>query len=207
LKIRGRAYAWICAAGLRASAALAADPADATLLATETADRIELTVPVSRLILSFPKGSLAAVAGERTGAQAHPRYFHYADANSGLVVSGWIESSDAFEGFRKFWIGELAAMKKSGMPPTTPPVAVEAGEWIGIAYEIALPGTTDVTNTHIRAELLRAGTWADLHISLTTAESVPVAREKLARFLKSITVREKGAATSQDTPAPQPAAR
>ena len=188
-----RASAWIIAAGLWPCAGLAADRVDEKLVATETADRIELTVPVSRLILSFPKGKLAAVTEERSGAQVHPRYFFYADAESKLQVSGWIESEREFDGFKTFWRKLKAAMKESGLEPVETPTPLQEGGWVGIAYDLKPAADSGVVASNIRAELLQADTWVDLHISIVTDGRAAEAREELMKFLKDIAVQEKDA--------------
>jgi len=59
-------------------------------------------------------------------------------------------------------------------------------------YEIPLPdGVGEGVNTHIRAELIKAGTWVDLHISITSRKSLADARKEALEFLKSIVVNEK----------------
>jgi len=76
------------------------------------------------------------------------------------VVSGWFEPAQAFKGFEKFWVSEFSAMKQSGLIPTAPPTSVAVGNWLGAAYEIPLPnGVAEGVSTHIRAELIKAGTW------------------------------------------------
>jgi hypothetical protein len=178
---------------LLADVAVAADARDATIVVTVTGDTIELAVPVSAISLRIPKGDLAPVDGSKSGAQASPRYFHLEDAGRGLVVSGWFEPATAFKGFETFWMGEFSAMKRAGLVPTAPPTSVAAGNWSGAAYEIPVPGGVGKgVNTHIRAELIKAGTWIDLHISITSQKALADARSEALDFLKSIVVNEKG---------------
>lgn len=171
---------------------VAADTGDATLVMSITGDTIELTVPVSALSLRIPKGDLAVVEKSRSGAQASPRYFHLQDAGAGLVVSGWFEPARAFKGFETFWAGEFSAMKQSGLIPSEPPTAVTVADWSGIAYEIPLPGSDGkFVSTHIRAELIKAGTWVDLHISVTSEKPLADARTEALQLLKGIVVNQK----------------
>ncbi|HEV7606693.1 MAG TPA: hypothetical protein VGO61_05115 [Steroidobacteraceae bacterium] len=168
---------------------VAADPADSSIIVTITADAIELAVPMSSVSLRLPKGNLAPVEDSRTGATASRRYFHFEDAGRGLVVSGWFESAKSFKGFESFWVGEFSAMKQTGLIPTAPPTSVAVGNWSGAAYEIAMPsGAGKDVNTHIRAELIKAGTWVDLHISITSRKPLADARSEALEFLKSIVV-------------------
>jgi hypothetical protein len=188
------AVIWFAAIGLFFSTdvVVAADSRDATLVMRTTPDAIELAVPVSALVLQFPKGGLAEVKEARSGAQASPRYFHLADGR-GLIVSGWFESAQTFDGFETFWKGEFSAMKKAGLVPTAPPTSVVLGDWSGAAYELPLPdgAPENMINTHIRAELIKAGTWIDLHISITSRKPVAEARDEALAFLKSIAVKVK----------------
>ena len=171
---------------------VAAESGDSTIVITITSDTIELKVPVSAISLRIPRGNLAPVEESKTGAQASPRYFHFEDAGRGLVVSGWFESAKTFKGFESFWAGEFSAMKRTGLIPTAPPTSVAIGNWSGTAYEFPLPsGVGEGINTHIRAELIKAGAWVDLHISVKSEKPLADARSEALEFLKSIVVIEK----------------
>ncbi len=62
--------------------------------------------------------------------------------------------------------------------------------WEAVAYDIPVPLQTE-KNSHIRAYWVQAGTWIDLHLSLTSkAENVEL-REKLTKLLKSIQVKQR----------------
>jgi hypothetical protein len=177
---------------LSADGAVGAGSADATLVMKIKGDTIELMAPVSDIALTIPKGNLVSVEDSRSGAQTSPRYFHLADTGSGLSVSGWFEPESAFKGFEAFWKGEFSAMKRSGLIPMEPPTAVAVGDWAGAAYDISLPGGRgDYVSTHIRAELIKAGTWVDLHISITSNKPVADVRSEALEFLKSIVVTRK----------------
>ena len=177
---------------LSTNAVVAADSSDSTIVTTITGDTIEITVAASAISLRMPKGDLAPVEGSRTGAQASPGYFYFADAGRGLAVSGWFEPAASFEGFEKFWVGEFSAMKRSGLIPKAAPTSVAVGNWLAAAYDIEVPSSVGKgVNTHIRAELIKAGTWVDLHISITTQKSLEDARSEALEFLKGIVVNVK----------------
>ena len=191
----------ICCVALLVSSEGVAQGPDPTIVTTITSDSIELTVPASAIALRIPKGNLASVEESRTGAQSSPTYFYLADSSRGLVVSGWFEPATAFLGFKSFWASEFSAMKQSGLIPSGPPVSVVVGDWSGIAYEIPVPSSVgDGVNTHVRAELIKAGTWIDLHISITSEKSVTVARSEALEFLKSIAVNEKSMGSPDISP-------
>jgi hypothetical protein len=182
---------------LLSGVSVAADTDRTGLVTTIAEDTIELTVPVSALTLTFPKGDLAQVDDPRTGAQASPRYFHFADARRGLNVSGWIESAASFGGAGKFWSGEFSAMKQSGLIPKEPPMPIQVGGWSGASYDLdASKVIGKGVDTHIRAELVQVGTWVDLHVSVTADTSPAEARSQALEFLKSIVVKEKRGAGS-----------
>ena len=177
---------------LSADAVVSADSGDASLVMKIEGDAIELTVPVSDISLTIPKGNLAPVEESSSGAQTSPRYFHLTDAGRGLSVSGWFEPANSFKGFEAFWKGEFSAMKQSGLIPTAAPTAVAVGDWAGAAYDISAPGGgSEYVNTHIRAELIKAGTWVDLHVSITAQKPVADARSEALEFLKGIVVTVK----------------
>lgn len=169
------------------SAAAAQDPSG-TLVITTLEGSIELSVPASRLALTFPRGGLVAVNEPRTGAAASSRYFHLNDEKRGLVVSGWFEPASSYDGFEKFWTGELLAMKKNGIPLREAPDVVKAGAWQAAAYDVELPKGV---SANVRAELISAGTWIDVHISVTSRGSPSEAREQAVQFLRSMVATEK----------------
>jgi len=165
----------------------AASP-DQSLVITETDNSIRLSVPVSRLALVLPRGKLVSADGVRTGASASPRYFRFKDPKLGLIVSGWFEPSNSYPGFGEFWEAEFTAMKKNGLIPVSRPELVKADNWLTVAYELTAPGGI---NTHLRAHLVQAGTWIDMHISVTTEKPIKVARKEALAFLKSVAVTER----------------
>lgn len=55
-------------------------------------------------------------------------------------------------------------------------------------YDMALPFGA---NSHIRAHWVQAGTWIDLHLSITTERTIDENRAVLKRVLKSISVKQK----------------
>jgi hypothetical protein len=172
----------------------AAGPDDTAVVTSIKGDTIELTVPASALVLTFPKGGLGEMNESGNQAAANPRYFGFADLQRGVVVSGWIEPASAFQGFKQFWVSEFTAMKEGGLMPIEPPTPVDVVDWVAIAYELPLPKTANpAVNTHIRAELIRNGTWVDLHISVTGDMPLADARSQALALLKSVIVTKKGA--------------
>ena len=57
-----------------------------------------------------------------------------------------------------------------------------------LLYDMALPGGS---NSHLRAHWVQAGTWIDLHLSITSQRTSAENRALLKSVLKSIRVRQK----------------
>ena len=81
-------------------------------------------------------------------------------------------------------------MKNSGLVPTAEPVPMNTSDWQAMAYEFPLPAGNG-TNSHLRAELVKDGTWVDLHISITGRMTVQEARAATFALLRSIEVTKK----------------
>jgi len=155
---------------------------DASLQITEVGDNYRLAVPVSRLVMTIPKGKLKQTTNPGSN---HPRYFYFIDGTFNL--SGWFEPSQRFKGVDDFWSGETASWKRQGLPEAKDTTFSKLDNWQVVIYDMAIPGPA---NTHIRAHWVQAGTWIDLHLSLTGGTSADN-RAKLAAFLQTIQVKEK----------------
>lgn len=169
-------------------AARAEAPDDAALAIEETDAGFELTVPVSRLIIVIPKTGLTRGDGNGLASTESSRYFYFRDSSRGLVISGWFEPAHAFKGIQEFWADETAAWKRGGLPPARNTQIGKIGEWQTITYDIDAPSGN---NSHIRAHLVRAGTWVDVHLSATAARSRDELRTSLEAVLNSISVSER----------------
>ena len=166
-----------------AFAQLAAQSNDSTLHITQTKDAYQLDVPVSKLTMTVPKGSLES----KKGGSGSPRYFYFEDKN-GLIISGWFEPAESFAGIKKFWDSETNEWKRRGLPEPIDTSFQKVDGWDAIVYDIKMPKGT---NSHIRAHWVQAGTWIDVHLSLTSTQSSSELRAKLQETLKSIQVKEK----------------
>jgi hypothetical protein len=161
------------------SMASAATPVDQQLAIKETDDSFRLSVPVSRLVMTIPRGDLKVVHESGSGGTAGPRYFHLEDASHGIIIiSGWFEPADSYGGIKKFWKGETDSWKKNHLPDPKDTSIVKIDKWDA------------GSNTHIRAEWVDLGTWIDVHISVTTPEPIGVARAKAMSVLKNIRITE-----------------
>jgi len=173
---------------LGASAPCFAGTESASIEISEVKGGYELTVPVSRLVMSLPGSSLVQNPDHPGHATNGPRYFYFEDHAQGLVLSGWFEPEQGFRGMQQFWQGETRAWKKAGLPEPRDVVFRKVGKWDAVAYSIPIPGAN---NAHLRAHWLQAGTWIDIHLSLTSKMPDAENRAKLETMLKAIQVRQK----------------
>ncbi|HEX7863635.1 MAG TPA: hypothetical protein VF555_01730 [Variovorax sp.] len=158
------------------------------LSVTQQSGAYVLTVPASRLSLAFPSDKLVQGNPRIGGATNNPRYFFFSDEARGLVVSGWFEPASQFPGAESVWQSDQAASKKNGLPPPTDVSLGKVNDWAVVFYEQTLPG---VSNSHVRAHYVRAGTWIDVHISVTTLGAGNSNRETVTAVLNSFAVSEK----------------
>lgn len=163
------------------------------LAQTQVAGAFVFTVPESKLRLSIPGNGLVPDTDRIGGSTNNPRYFKLSRTTQSppqaLVLSGWFEPSFRFKGdLKKFWAGETEAWKKNGQSAPVNVDFLKSDNWDVIAYDMPFP---EGTNCHLRAELTQAGTWIDLHFSLTSQQTAAEARAQLLAVLKSIQVTKK----------------
>ena len=159
-----------------------------TLEIAESAGNYVLTVPVSRLVMTIPKGKLTVKVNRAGGSADSPRYFFFEDKDSPLFISGWFESDEGFPGIKQFWANETAAGKRGGLPEARDVTFAQLGDWNAVIYEIDSPVGK---NSHIRAHWVQAGTWIDIHLSMTADLSQKEIRARLQNILKTISVAER----------------
>ena len=163
-------------------------PKEETLQVTEIANSYELSVPISRLLMTIPKGSLLPKQNTVGGSTDSPRYFYFEDKRRALIASGWFESSREYSTFNQNWNDEKNSWRSRNFPVPINEKFFKLGGWEAVAYDMPLPTGG---NSHIRAHWVQAGTWIDLHLSLTSETSSSGSREKLLELLKSIQVKQR----------------
>jgi hypothetical protein len=171
-----------------ASSTTLAGAEDSRLAIKDVGNTFELTVPVSRLILSVPKGGLAIGTNKRGGGTENPRYFYLTDAGEGLIVSGWFEPSARYTDLGDSWKQEMEHMKKQGFPAPENVERSEIGTWRAILYNFPLPNGS---SAHVRASYLGAGTWIDLHASISSTRPESESRKQVEALVRSMQIREK----------------
>lgn len=147
-----------------------------------------LTVPVSKLSLSIPSQGLTQGGPSAGGSTNNPRYFYFSDEARGLIVSGWFEPAGRFPGVEANWQLDQAAWKKNGLPPPADVSFGKVSDWEVVFYEQPTP---DASNSHIRAHLVRAGTWIDVHISVATKGAGSSNRQAASAFLDALVVSQR----------------
>jgi hypothetical protein len=175
------AFVAVLSLALGGAATAQSDPA---LTIAESGDNYRLSVPVSRLVMTIPKGAFTVANVSAGGATASPRYFLLKDAVRGVSVSGWFESSGGYAGFDAFWKNEANALRRNGLSAANVE-RTRVDKWEAVLYEQQIPKGT---NANIRAEWIEEGTWIDVHISVTTKDPSSVARAAALNVLKEITV-------------------
>jgi tetratricopeptide (TPR) repeat protein len=158
------------------------------LTITERPEVYELTVPVSRLVMTIPKEGFRQKDEPRSDATASRRYFYLRDTSTNVIVSGWFEAQEEFPGMDKFWKDENAAWSEKKLPLPIDVVFKKIGGWDAIVYRLPTVGGS---GSHIRAHWLQAGTWIDMHLSSHGEGSADENAERLAALLGRIRVSEK----------------
>lgn len=167
-----------------ALAGCATAPSSTRLAVVEREGTYELTVPVSRLVMTIPKAALVPAKGGNDS----PRYFYLADKAAGLIMSGWFEPAERYPGLQQLWSSDTAAWRKKGLPDPQNVRLSRIGKWEAIAYEMPV---SVGTNSHLRAQRVQAGTWIDLHLSITSRDSSATNQQALAKALSAIRVTER----------------
>ena len=158
------------------------------IVVTEKANEFEMAVPVSRLVMKVPKAGFQQASTPRAEATASKRYFYLEDAARHIILSGWFESQNGFEGMTKFWEGETSAWARNNLPKPDHVVFKKIGGWDAITYDMPRPSGS---NAHIRAEWTAAGTWIDLHLSIVSTSPLTESQNSLESLLAGIKVTEK----------------
>ena len=165
-------------------------PASERLQITDGNGAYVLSVPVSSLIMTIPKGGLAPQQGGSTS----PRYFYFREKGTSLIISGWFESAQRFRGVKELWAEQAAANKQHKLPEPQNVAFDRVGNWEVVSYDMNVQGAHDST---IRAEWAEAGTWIDLHLSITSTEPVANLQAKLRNRLQGIQVTVKAQGSSR----------
>jgi hypothetical protein len=161
---------------------------DDRIAIVERAEGFELTVPVSELVMRIPKSGLSRAKPEGGGATDNRRYFLFEDTPKQFIVSGWFESQEKFPGIKKAWKSETSAWKQNKLPQPKTVSFKKIGKWDAVVYQMAVPAGS---NSHIRAHWVEAGTWIELHLSMSSDASESENTARLEALLERIEVVKK----------------
>lgn len=159
---------------------------------TESGENYLLDVPIGRLVMALPKAGMTRMPSFASPASNHPRYFYFTAGT--LNLSGWFEPAQRFKGIQEFWESETANWKRQGLPEMQDIAFGASGNWQVVTYEQPAPAqfqNAGFVNTHARAHWVQAGTWIDLHISVTSKGPATDNRARILSFLQTIRVTEK----------------
>src|SRR5262245_43922534 len=149
-----------------------------------------LSVSVSRLTMTLPRGNWASVDKNIGGSTSNPRYFYFEDRKeASLILSGWFEPDRLFKGTRENWDRDTQAWKKQGLPEPVNVSFEKLGRWDAVWYDHYLGKA--VVSSHLRAHWVQAGTWIDVHLSTTNNKSSAENRKRLKSLLEGISITEK----------------
>jgi len=149
---------------------------------------VVLTTPASRLMMLISKKQAALVPTKQASGSDSPSYFYLADENQNIIASGWFEPASKFTAAKQVWEGDTKAWKKGGLPNPTNVSFQHIGHWDAVLYDVPVPGGI---NTHIRAHWVQAGSWIDLHLSMTSSRPPQECRAVLMALIKDVRVEEK----------------
>ncbi|MEA2236048.1 MAG: hypothetical protein QOC81_772 [Thermoanaerobaculia bacterium] len=165
------------------------------IVINEGPDAYVMTVPVSQLVMTIPKEGFTQGNTPRADATASSRYFYFEDKSKVIFISGWFEAQSEFPGMTKFWEGNIAAWSQKKLPAPANVTFKKIGGWDAVVYQ--MPQSSG-SNSNIRAEWLAAGTWIDLHMSVSSDSPAAESTGQLESLLARIRVTEKGAMTASE---------
>lgn len=140
----------------------------------------QFTVPESKLRLELAAPGLELETNAAGTANPNPRYFAVQDLTHRVMFTGWFEAAAGYQGLKAFWAKESAMLEKRGFKLEQ----VEFGQvqdWEVIYY--VQPISEKIRMQHLRAELVRDGTWIDLHLSATGEETAAELRQRVLAAL------------------------
>jgi hypothetical protein len=186
-----RALAFAIALLAAACSTSTAPRSDEAIQISESGKVFTLSVPVSQLTMTLPKGNwFRKDKSALGGGTVNPRYFYFEDANEeSLILSGWFEPDRLYSGSAaKQWTKDAAALKKTPAPDPVNVSYEKIGGWDTVMYDHMLD---QVVSSHMRAHWVQAGTWIELHLSTTTRQASAENRRKLKSLLRAISVAQK----------------
>lgn len=131
--------------------------------------------PESRVQLAFSSREFEPMKTEAG-------YFLGAIPSEQVTASGWFEPAERYGGLAAFWEKESGGKINGTLG--------RDGDWETVLYQTKLD-EKKLSQHHLRAELVRDGTWVDLHFSTVGAPDDPECIARLRRTLRSIVISNK----------------
>lgn len=161
--------------------------AQQSIAIVEQEQSVEITVPVAKLVIRIPKANFRRLPRPDVGgATASPRYFVLYDEIRNIRLSGWFEPSSAFVGVK-----DIPPSVLNGKTIAHKNVAYKKiGDWDTVEFD-DVDDSIKLNMANIKAHLVRAGSWVELHLSINSLQPLTEKHELLADFLRSIQVFER----------------
>ena len=144
-----------------------------------------LHVPASSLQVLIPRNGFVQKDARQVGGPDHPWYFYFEDSARNTIISGWFEAEKAFPGIRRLWEEDTRVWEKEGLPTPADVAFTKIGNWDAVFYDLP---HSDYTDSHLMAHWIQAGTWIELHLSITTKAPSSSARSALVDKLHTIRI-------------------
>jgi hypothetical protein len=173
---------------LAACASTTVSKSSQNIAVNDVAEKLEITVPQSKVVMSLPKNGLHIVEKHQGGATESPRYFYFEDSSAGVILSGWFEPASRYGDLQSSWNTEMQGLKKSGFGSPQNVEQGMVGSMRTILYNMPVPYGS---NSHIRASYIGAGTWIDIHVSVTSKLPMAEGRKRVLDLVRAINFQEK----------------
>ena len=159
----------------------------------------ELHVPASKLALAISKNGFIPKDNRVGGGTNNPRYFFFVNNSEKIILSGWFEPDRNYPGIEKYW-SDKEKNRSDKMPPSRNVNFKKVHGWDTVFYSYRMndytvsrfnnKGPEYVNSVHVNAHWVQAGTWIDIHISISSDLPDDDARAKLENVLETIKVFE-----------------
>lgn len=157
----------------------------------EKGGQYALTVPVCRVVMTFPRERFVLSKRNIGGGTANPTYFMFSDDAAGILVSGWFEPAEKYPGAKVLWEEFLEGVANTGFPAPQEATFAEMGVWDVVLYSLRPPKSKSSAKVmpSMRAHCVMADTWIELHLSQTSSRAA--GHEKLREWLGKVRVETK----------------
>ncbi|MDR2982843.1 MAG: hypothetical protein LBV12_11425 [Puniceicoccales bacterium] len=167
-------------------------PSSAKAQLGKTGKGVSIGTSASKVAILLPSADISQKDDNIGGGTSRPGYFYCTEPKAGIIVSGWIEPVERFRhsSVKAMWEEEVSRKTRAMANMAPKDVAFQkVNEWEVILYDQAMP-VDKLSNSHIRANLMKDGSWIDLHLSLTGQGSSAEMRKKLLDYLRDVKIQK-----------------